>query len=237
VIDDEAELEREMQWSRPLDTAPMDERRPPRGYTAAIGFSCIYSLIGFAIVSKFVLRTNSELGTVILGLAVSVAVVLVSIRLGFLTWRLIGPVPRTLIRPLMIFGSWPLFLLVPFALAVILAPFGKFLPAPAPAHPPPPAAAAPPPGPVFRTLGGLVQKGNVYSSCAALGSGWSPATAANLEVAGNALGNVQGENYWVHDPGKSELNIRRVSCSRPYCTVDVAVVESRGAHVVCVRTS
>jgi hypothetical protein len=243
VIDDSEELERELSWTRPTSEAERRRTRPPRGYTAAIGFSGMYSLAGFALFLQTNSPPESEIGRIVYQLTAMVVVVLVSIKLGFLTWRLIGPVARSFIRPLMFFGPLPLYVLVLFGLGAInlvlhpeelarvVAQSAQRRSGHRQEEPPPEPPKPPPPAPQVKAVVEKVTADQARAACSAFGEGWLPATESEYVLGSNELGNQREADFWVYFPERDprhSLKIHPVSCLKGVsCRVELSTVRFR----------
>lgn len=118
MIDDQEQLEADLRFS-PRKTFSGRTVRGPLGATAITAFGLVYTLLLWGVTVAIASQTqaNSGLGAV-LWLLVMGAEMFVAGSLAQGTWKAIGPVPRTVLRPLMILGPWPFLIATGLAFAM-----------------------------------------------------------------------------------------------------------------------
>lgn len=122
MLDDSDQLEKELNWDTHKEFDGPNRRiwkwwRAPLGSHAILVFTMLYGLPIGLVTFKYVGDLHGFPG-LMLGIGVVLLVLLVANHLARFTWRLIGPIGRTLIRPTMILGPIPAFVLACLALAM-----------------------------------------------------------------------------------------------------------------------
>lgn len=253
VVDDQEELERELSWTRPTDPTRRRER-PPAGYRAAVAISSIYALLAVALVLKATdrLTLGGELGTIVAKLGSMVIGVLVALKLGFSTWRAIGATLRSIIRPLMVLGTWPIYIAALAGLVLITAALGpqggiatQVAPTAEPASTAPTEKRREPvprPKVELRRLAEPVRRAMAPEACSALGPEWRLARYVEFPAAGALLAaSAPRRSFWVDAsrPGfERPPEARPLICSAVACRVDQTTVhygEGVEAEVLCAR--
>jgi hypothetical protein len=189
------------------------------------------------------------LGPTVLALLVCAVLVFISLKLGFATWRIIGPVPRSLLRPIGVLGPLPVavvtffaavFLYAQLAVATGMAPPAKPKPAAGVTTPTAPVAAAPePPKVELKLLEAPLPKERVADACTFVSFEWQLATAEELKKTGDAIAaahkNLSDVKYvWVQTG--NELAARPIRCTWHDCSVDLKAWHSGpDTWVVCSR--
>jgi hypothetical protein len=117
MLNDDAELDAELNWDSKNEFEGPNRRhwkwwRAPKGSHAILVFALFYAIpIGFMAIGSFQRSVPSGILGLFAWMGLTLLVLAIATFLARATWRLMGPVGRTLIRPLMILGPIPPFLL------------------------------------------------------------------------------------------------------------------------------
>jgi hypothetical protein len=222
LVDDEAQLEADLAFT-PRKTFSGCTVRGPPGATAITSFGIVYTGVLWVLTLAALGRVASTPSSdrVPLGAVASLLVLggelFVAQWLAAKTWRAIGPTARTVLRPLMLFGPWPVVVMVGFlALFVMSAARGA---ATAELFHRPPVV-----GLNWKRfdLAGAERGGVTYDKamvrCPELGDGWRLPTQNDLATLRPAF-EGQGEQFFWLSGGDGPWLMRRNCRPRP-CSLE-----------------